>query len=106
MRGLQEGVEKPYNFHMYVMLLVYSLNGTHRVGNWIYRCWTLNREEKLKYFKLTQMWYLSDRCTLEDLINQGTINEQVKLIDRNRCHLYSLSHTVSHCCTMSLTNHR
>lgn len=46
MRGIKEGYEHPFNFHM---------------------CWTLNKQNKIDYFKQANMWYLKscDRLTIE-----------------------------------------
>lgn len=41
MQRLAKGSIKPYNFHM---------------------CWTSNKQDKVKYFKNTGMWFLSDKC--------------------------------------------
>ena len=45
MRGIKEGYEHPYNFHM---------------------CWTLNKKNKIDYFKKAQMWYVKAACAGEE----------------------------------------
>jgi hypothetical protein len=42
MRGIKEGYEHPYNFHM---------------------CWTLNKQNKIEYFKKAEMWYVKETCS-------------------------------------------
>ncbi len=44
MQQLRKGLIKPYNFHM---------------------CWTSNKQDKVRYFKETAMWYISNQCAAE-----------------------------------------
>lgn len=46
MKKLDLGLITPYGFHM---------------------CWTANKIEKLRYFKLSNMWHVSNQCDIEDL---------------------------------------
>lgn len=41
MIGIKEGYETPYNFHM---------------------CWTLNKDNKVEYFKKVSMWFIAREC--------------------------------------------
>ena len=41
MIGIKEGYETPYNFHM---------------------CWTLNKDNKVEYFKKVSMWFIEREC--------------------------------------------
>ena len=72
MRGLLEGLEHPYNFHMYVCYLqvlspcfVFFLS---LINCLFYRCWTLNKQDKINYFHKAGMWFLQEKgCDIEDL---------------------------------------
>ena len=91
MRAMQDKHEFPYNFHMYVLWLFLS-SDNHRLYSCVYyimfvcgvmsRCWTLNREEKLKYFKASHMWYINDQCALDNLIKDGDMNKKITAADR------------------------
>lgn len=37
------------------------------------RCWTLNREEKLVFFKKSAMWYLSTKCEVRALTKADSL---------------------------------
>eukprot|EP00606_Chrysophyceae_sp_TOSAG23-5_P000358 GSChrysophyteH2.ASY1.ANO1.956.1 assembled CDS len=45
MKGIEEGWQHPYNFHM---------------------CWTLNKKDKIKYFHNVHMWYINGDATNTD----------------------------------------
>ncbi len=40
------------------------------------RCWTQGKADKLKYFKETHMWYVSDKCTLPEIIPGGRVYKE------------------------------
>jgi hypothetical protein len=50
MRRLALGQEHPYGFHM---------------------CWTADKSQKLKFFREVDMWYLTPKCDLDDIIPTG-----------------------------------
>jgi hypothetical protein len=59
MIGIKEGWERPYNFHM---------------------CWTLNKENKIEYFKNVNMWYISGACENHEALRspQGAVYKKIK----------------------------
>ena len=52
MRGIKEGYEHPFNMHM---------------------CWTLNRENKIDYFKKAEMWFVRDNLVGCGGIGRGVV---------------------------------
>jgi hypothetical protein len=47
MKAMKAGLERPYNFHM---------------------CWTQTKQDKLKNFRSTNMWYAKDQCSLKEML--------------------------------------
>ena len=56
MKGMKEGKIVPYHYHM---------------------CWTTNKGDKLRYFKNTRMWYLTDQCEHDGVRPHGGIFQEV-----------------------------
>ena len=57
MKDIVDGIRVPYIFHM---------------------CWTANRDEKLKYLKGMNYWYLKEGCELRDVLSNSKSSEFLK----------------------------
>ena len=59
MIGIKEGYERPYNFHM---------------------CWTLNKANKVEYFKKVAMWYITQQCEDPEALRapQGAVYKKLR----------------------------
>jgi hypothetical protein len=59
MIGIKEGYERPYNFHM---------------------CWTLNKANKVEYFKKVAMWYITEQCEDPEALRapQGVVYQKLR----------------------------
>jgi hypothetical protein len=53
MEQIVQGTSEAFNFHM---------------------CWTANKQEKLKFFLKTKLWYIHPSVSLSDLIPGGKLN--------------------------------